>query len=1321
MATKTFTVTKQMMSTQTSSGTGGGAANPGDLHIPLGRWAPGTGLSWTSRALLYAPVSFSGMTSINEARLYLYAHTDAGFHARGDGGNAGLNARLKTTSWTESSAGTSTAVDEIWGGNGASLVQDNILGVLDATVSRDTHAADGSSMYVVITEIVKKWFNGDYSNNGLMLWASDASSDPDNSFEFYSRHASSGLRPYIWIDYETNTTPNAPISLSPTGSQILNTLTPTFSGTRSDDDGDALNAYQIIVYEDNGTTVKWDSGTLTGSGTTFSKVYAGSALTGNTFYKWKARTRDVNGAWGAYSSQQRFKVNSTPNAPTRSIVETPLTGLKTLTPTFQLTHSDPDASDTKMTAYQIQVTKVSDGTVMWDSGSVGVSPSSASKTVVYAGTALSWGETYQWRARTTDSNSATGSYSSYQQFVTHKTAVLTSLSPSAQTGIAIEPTFVGSRGQATDSLASVQIELYESDGTTLLWDSTMSSSGVSTSGFSRAYSGTTLAFETQYKWRARATGAEGSVSEWSSLQTFTTKSAASVVIDSPVGADINDLTPDIEFSRTGNFGHYQLQVRRTSDQVTMWDVDTTSTGGDTDNFSVTYAGTALSWATSYEVRVRVSSDGGSTWGDDWTGWTEFITLTAGVPTLIAPSDGAWLGSPYYVWPAEVADGVTNGTSATASLDESDFDYGHASIAIAVSGLSSSTSSITYVETDMDLSDYGPEAPIGAILKASSLTNVSYIRVRFTFATDTDWAEYLVTPDGTSAYETKQVAKGSPTATNGTVDWSNVTRIGLHIRSGGGSVSGTYRLAAVFVGSVTPSFEFTTAGSETIDTARILVYASNGTTLIWDSGEQAGSGEDFSMAYAGSSLQTGTVYRWQARYTRPEGPVGTYSQQRAFTLNAPPSTPSSRVPTSGYVSGDDLTPDFIANFEDADTTAKQDSPTAMEVEVRKSSDDTLMHRLWENEDLSAAANTLTRTSEGSVLVYETEYKWRVRYADHFFQYGAWSGYNIFKPSQSPTVAITAPVDESTIGSPSFTVSWNFSSTGGKAQRSFRVEIFDTDTGEKKFTTGKLDQSVSSYEVPGGYLLNSKDYDVQVTVWDIDDLVSATDEHTVTAAWDAPPQIEGFSATADETTSIVELQWAQTSLTDDFVKYQIYRRKAGEPAFTPYDIVSTASQTSYQDLYAGNAVMYEYGITVFKSIPGDVALESDMSDVPSVIMNADVWYVIPSTHEQTYAMELPVSQESHQSPVQQEVFEPLGSNRKVVIRGNVLGAEGSLDILWKDEEVTSAQIKLDHLAGTEGPHILKSPFGDVWLVDFAGPAKKYLSGGHLQVTLQWIEVE
>jgi hypothetical protein len=147
-----------------------------------------------------------------------------------------------------------------------------------------------------------------------------------------------------------------------------------------------------------------------------------------------------------------------------------------------------------------------------------------------------------------------------------------------------------------------------------------------------------------------------------------------------------------------------------------------------------------------------------------------------------------------------------------------------------------------------------------------------------------------------------------------------------------------------------------------------------------------------------------------------------------------------------------------------------------------------------------------------------------------------------------------------------------------------------------------------------------------------------------------------------------------------------------------------------------------------------LESPDGDenILPVVIDADVWMFIGFDRSSAHIVELPVVDEDHNRPVQQEEFEPLGSDRKVIMRGFVLGHEGSIQCIFRNDIVPSpddvqvlynetiiGRRLVDYLTRNKGPHILKSPFGDVWDVEFQGPTYKWLDSGNLQVTLTWIE--
>lgn len=230
-----------------------------------------------------------------------------------------------------------------------------------------------------------------------------------------------------------------------------------------------------------------------------------------------------------------------------------------------------------------------------------------------------------------------------------------------------------------------------------------------------------------------------------------------------------------------------------------------------------------------------------------------------------------------------------------------------------------------------------------------------------------------------------------------------------------------------------------------------------------------------------------------------------------------------------------------------------------------------------------------------------------------------------------------------------------------------------------------------------------------------------EQVVTSAWTPPHTIVGFSGTAEETASHIMLNWDQSTLSEaDFTNYRVYRRLAGDTLWTIMIDIPNISVTSFEDNTAGQTIQYEYMVTQFKEVVGDVPLESDPSDIVNIALQSDAWFIVMLTGSQTAALELVVTDEEHSSVVQQEVFEPLASNRKRMIRGTVLGDEGSVTAVFDTSQARFAKQQFEIVKNFSGPHILKSPFGDVWFVEFDAPGYKYGTGGHLTVSIGWVEV-
>ena len=1142
MATATWNCSKDARVALNGSTSLGSGQSDG---LPVGLYS-----GFLYRSFIGFSYSFSGMTAITSA--VLHVKTSSQIHVA-FGADPDILVQRVVEGWSEGSA------NALSGSN--AIEWNNMPGrVSSGEAQKDVTTSESTWVDITITDIIQDAFAAGVFY-GLCLRAVTEDT-ADNVTEFYSRQFSTASDAYITVTYTTNTAPNAPTGLAPTGDAVVNSLTPQFTGTFSDpDSGDRMSGYQILVYADDGTTLVWDSGAVSTVLTTaFAKTYSGPALTGNTFYKWKARTKDQDGAWGAYSALQRFKVNSVPSSPLTAVLQSPVTALRTLTPDLNFTHQDPDPSDSQMYAYQLIVEDSNTQAVVWDTGEVTLGTAVVSKTVTYAGPALSWQSTYRFRAKTKDSNGAWSALSSYRTFATQTTQVPNHLNPNnSELADSTLPTLSGTRASSNDSFASVEIEVYASDGTTLVWSSGVVTSGVTASSFAVAVTTPLTALAT-YKWRVRATGDIGGTSAYSSLQTMVIPDPTSPTATAPIGTGITDTTPDFTFTRSTNFNQHELELYSEDDDYTtaIWTDDPASYTA-TGSKAVT-SGVTLDYGKTYKWRVRVSADGGSNYSD-WTGLVQFSMDEAGALTLTAPIDDSW-------------------------------------------------------ETTT-----------------------------------------------------------TPTFTGSTVD--------------------------------------------TITTFRILLYASDQTTLIWDSGDLAGSGTSFSKVYDGSTALTkGSAYFWQAEYDS-SGLPSPLAALEGFHINADPTVPTNMSPVMGEIVTT-LTPDFKATFADPDLSAYGDTPTEYEVEVYRNSDDTLMHSLSDTTSLVAGENTLVRAAEGTALSFEVEYKFRARYTDSKSAVGPWSSYVVFKPTEPPTTTIDDPVG-STINSPSFTIAWTMTSPASKAQGAYQVRVIRDSDDVVLYDTTKSAGTETSVVLPGGLLVNATDYIIEVTTWDTDDQSGGPETLTVTSDWTAPDAPADFVANQDDATSSVILEWTVSNLlAADFSYYQIYRREQGDAAWTAYATETNQSVVSYTDFFAANDTPYDYKITVFKVVPGDVDLESVDSDIAAVLIDTDVWFVIGADRATAHCFELPVSSETHDEPIQQEVFEPLGSRRKTIVRGKVLGNEGSLEVKWQADEREAAKGYLRYLADNAGPHILKSPFGDLWLVEFGGTSRAYATGGHYAVTLTWIEV-
>lgn len=814
MATKTFKITKQMMSATS------GPANPGDFHIPIGYWAAGTG--WATRAALYAPMSFSGMTKVKEARLYLRAHAPtSGYHTKGTS-TATIHARRKTADWNETSHGSTAAIDEIWGGNGANVVNNNRAETATGDLVNLGALTHATWYYITITGIVQAWFNG-AANYGLIIQNATSENSAAYSKEFYSRHAGSS-EPYIWISYDTNSAPSSPTSLQPTGSKIVNTgSTITYSGVRSDPDaGDYITAYNIQLFLDNGTTKIGDwTWSTSGTPTTFSRNQGlPSGRETNTWYKWRARTRDKASVWGPWSGLQRFKPNSVPTIPSTSLTQE----TDTLSPEFRGSFSDPDPNDTISTS-RIQVQNSAGTVTYFDSGNVATQEHEWSRQM--SGSLPTWGVYYRWRAQVRDSNGAYSSWTAWKTFMVSQppgpkmvpSGPLPKQTTQTPTILIYGYTFINH-----------ELRIYSnSAGTNQVHVDAPATNYASVTSVNVVVS-TALNWGSTYYHKARVKLTDGTWSEWSPMFSFYLNAYPSTpsnleakngqfddAIVASTGTHIVTTTTPILTVKMNDpdVGMYGDKVTERIIEIYNNDTDVlvhTNTAsppsytGHWQTYEVPAA--LLTLDTVYKVRWRSRDSVGLQ-----SPWSDMLMFKPTLPSTVASVQPVGsVGSPSFdvTWAFSSPSGKSQGSkrvkmyeefhqsldsggvpddwfsnSSTADIVVDTVDYIEGSSSLRSTFVSESAGALQTFYRDLSLS-LDSTLPIYIWTKVDTLTNLSTMRIRLVGPTTSDWQSYNIKPDVTHEWRESIINLASPVQTSGSPNLNDIIRVEIDIDPGAGN-------------------------------------------------------------------------------------------------------------------------------------------------------------------------------------------------------------------------------------------------------------------------------------------------------------------------------------------------------------------------------------------------------------------------------------------------------------------------------------------------------------------------------------------------------
>jgi hypothetical protein len=761
---------------------------------------------------------------------------------------------------------------------------------------------------------------------------------------------------------------------------------------------------------------------------------------------------------------------------------------------------------------------------------------------------------------------------------------------------------------------------------------------------------------------------------------------------------VHSLTPtfagtfeDNEKASGDSMTKYQIQMGTDNTFATnIWDTTITTAVG-TLSFSKQYDGaTTLVTGTTYYWRARCYDESSATGA--WSAAQSFkVNQRPPTPSGLSPSEGSTVST----------------LTPTFSGVSSDADFGDQLTAAQIWVYRASDSRLEW--------DSGEFATSGAT---------------FSKAFNSGGTLYNALVQATQYYWTCQVKdnNGGYNATNPIVNFSTYavgSPTGTQTRN---TTGGT---ATARVNTLTPWFVATlpTAAGNYSPNVYLKIYTSTGALHATQNVSISNGATSVNVQYSNTALAWSTKYKWTVEYRDSAGNWSVPSAQQDFWTNSPP-VATQTSPANGIVVTT-LTPAFTSTFSDADkSNGFDDAPSSYVVEVSLlNSPYTVMHTLTKSSSLSSTSNSVTRAAEGTALSLNTWYRWRAYYVDNTGASnatGSYSGYFSFKPSAVPTISsFVVQASDLTTGSinrPTPTLTYTFTGSGGKTQLTRKIRILDAANADSElYSTGFVTDSTTSWQVPLGYIQQGGSYKFELTTTDTDNLQSAVTTTTAYgAAWTPPATLDNFSVTADDTKGYVRLDW-DDSTDVDFMKYVVYRKAPMDADFTQYATIEDKTHSYFIDYDTSFNQNYTYKVSQWKTVAGSSPVESVQTDPVVGNISAEDWFLVVQDRDDL-TFSFPVEDESHSAPFQEEVFEPFGRDRKVVVRSGLLGTEGSITGYFIVEEREDKLARLRAiLADSTLTVYLKNPFGDYHKVFVDAPSMSYMTGGALRFSLRYIEVD
>jgi hypothetical protein len=215
---------------------------------------------------------------------------------------------------------------------------------------------------------------------------------------------------------------------------------------------------------------------------------------------------------------------------------------------------------------------------------------------------------------------------------------------------------------------------------------------------------------------------------------------------------------------------------------------------------------------------------------------------------------------------------------------------------------------------------------------------------------------------------------------------------------------------------------------------------------------------------------------------------------------------------------------------------------------------------------------------------------------------------------------------------------------------------------------------------------------------------------------PDPVTGLTLTADIPSSAMLLEWDATTLGGAFVDYRVYRSTDAGASFELIGVIAIESESAFADYEAPLNVPIVYRVTV-----STTDFESDPVEAGSGF-NLDEWWLADPTGDVSRTFHLAyVTGWASRSPLERELYTALGRPKRIAVRGERLGEEGTVDIEAYPDNAAAlwALLKDAQLHPTEYV-LLKSPFGEVYRVTLGDIDRSRLGAGAQAITVPFVQI-